>query len=125
MKKRILSIALALLMCMTVTLPTFADSEAESPSDRAGITVTYGLTNVSGSSYRMWAKIINLSETAVYAKLTLYDASYNQITFTFTISSNPLINLNKNITLSSGTYHVRLMYIADGASHTYEKTYSI
>lgn len=125
MKKKVLCITLALLMCMMVTLPTFADSKARTPSERAMITASFGLKHISGSTYRMWAKINNPTQVSVYVCLTLYDASYNQIASIYTISSNILISLGKDVTLASGTYHLRLTYTADGATHTVEKTYSI
>ena len=125
MKRKVLCIALALLMCMMVTLPTFADDSAETPPERASITVSYGLKHISASTYRMWAKIYNPQEVTVSAKLTLYDASYHQIASVSKTSSNPIINLSKSVTLSSGTYHLRLTYAADGSTYTVEKTYSV
>lgn len=125
MKKKVLCIALALLMCMMVTAPTFADSEAETPPERADITVSFGLKHISGSTYRMWAIINNPMEVSVHATITLYDASYNYITSISKTSSNPTIRLSKDVSLSSGTYHLRLTVTADGATHTIEKTYSI
>ena len=125
MKRKVLCIALALLMCMMVTVPTFADTSEEKPLERAEISASFGLKHISGSTYRMWAKINNPTEVSVYAILTLYDASYNQIDSIYTISSNPTISLNKYVTLSSGTYHLRLTITADGATQTAEKTYSI
>jgi len=125
MKRKVLCIALALLMCMIVTLPTEADNITEQSPERAMITASFGLKHTSGSTYRMWAKINNPMEVSVYARLTLYDASYNQITSVNTTSFSPTISLNNYLTLSSGTYHVRLSYTADGATHTAEKTYNI
>jgi len=125
MKRKVLCIALALLMCMMVTVPTFADSSAEVLPERAEITASFGLKHISGSTYRMWAKLNNPTLASVYARLTLYDASYNQIASIYKTSSNPLISLNKDVTLSSGTYHLRLSFTVDGITHTAEKTYSI
>jgi len=125
MKRKVLCIALALLMCMMVTLPTFADTEKETPLDRAFITATFGLKNVSGSTYRMWAKINNPTGVSVSATLTLYNVSYTQIASVSTTSTNTIITLNQNVTLSSGTYHLILTYTADGATYSAEKTYNI
>lgn len=125
MKRKVLCIALALLMCMMVTAPTFADGEAETPPERAGITVSFGLKHLSGSNYRMWAKINNPAQVSVYAKLTLYDSSYNPIASVHTTSTYVLITLSKDVTLSSGTYYLRLSYTADGATYTYGKTYNL
>ena len=125
MKRKVLCIALALMMCMLVALPAFADSSADITPQRAGITATFGLKNTSGSTYRMWAKISNPAEVSVYARLTLYDASYNSIASVSTTSSNSTISLNNYLTLSSGTYHLRLTFTAEGATHTAERTYAI
>ena len=125
MKRKVLCIALALLMCMMVTVPTSAEISEGKPLERAEISASFGLKYISGSTYRMWAKINNPMEVSVYAILTLYDASYNQIDSIYTISSNPTISLNKYVALSSGTYHLRLTVTADGATQTAEKTYSI
>lgn len=125
MKRKVLCIALALLMCIMVTAPTFADGEAETPLERAPITASFGLKQISGSTYKMWAKLNNPAQVSVYTRLTLYDSSYNQIASIYTISSDILISISKNVTLSSGTYYLRLTYTADGATHTVQKTYNV
>ncbi len=125
MKRKVLCVALALLMCMAVTLPTFADGSAETPQERALISATFGLKRNWGPVYLMWAKINNPEEVSVYVSLTLYDASYNQITSIYTISSDMLISLSKSLILSPGTYHLQLSYTAEGVTYSYEKTYNI
>lgn len=125
MKKKAICIFLALLMCMMSVVPAFADDSAETPPERSAITASFGLTHISGSTYRMWAKLNNLNQANVYARLTLYDASYNSISSIYTTSSNLLINLSKNVSLSSGTYHLRLSYTVDGRTYTVSRTYSI
>lgn len=125
MKRKTLCIALALVMCLMVMIPTIADSKAEALEEKAEITASFGLKHISGSTYRMWAKINNLTLVSVYARLTLYDASYNQIESLYTTSSNIQITLSKNISLSSGTYHLKLSYTAGGVTQNAEKTYII
>lgn len=124
MKKKAICIFLALLMCMMSVVPAFADDSAETPPERAGITASFGLKHIFGSSYRMWAKLNNPTQASVYARLTLYDSSYNYIASIYKTSSNPLISLNKDVTLSSGTYHLRLSYTVDGVTYSAERTYS-
>lgn len=124
MKRKVLCVVLALLMCMMVTMPAFADGTAEMPV-RADIGASFGLKHVSGSTYKMWARINNPEGVSVFVKLTLYNASYNSIASIGTTSSNTLIGLSKNVTLSSGTYHLRLSYTAEGVTYSYEKTYNI
>ena len=123
MKRKVLCLALALLMCMMVVAPAFADSSSETPPERAMISASFGLKNVSGSTYKMWAIINNPEEVSVSATLTLYDASYNYITSISKTSSNPTISMSKNVVLSSGTYYLRLSVTADGVTNTAEKTY--
>lgn len=89
------------------------------------ISASFGLKHVSGSTYKMWARISNPTGTTVSATLALYDVSYNYITSVNKTSSNTTISLDKNITLSSGTYYLRLNYTADGANYSFEKTYTI
>ena len=125
MKRKVLCIALALLMCMIVALPTFAESDAETPPERAPITASFGLKHISGSTYRMWAIINNLTGVSVSATLTLYNISYTQIASVSTVSSNTIIRLDQNVNLSSGTYHLVLTYTADGSTYSAEKTYTI
>ena len=124
MKRKVLCIALALLMCMTVTVPTLAENEAETP-ERATITSTFGLTHTSGSTYKMWAKLGNPLGVSVHATLTLYNISYTSIVSVGTTSTNYTINLSHNITLSSGTYHLILTYTAGGSTYSSEITYNI
>ncbi len=125
MKKKAICIVLALLMCMMVTLPTFADSITETPEERATVTAAFGLKNISGSTYKMWAKIDNPLGVSVNARLTVYNVSYSQIASVSTTSTNTIISLNRTVALSSGTYHLILTYTADGSTYSFEKTYSI
>lgn len=125
MRKKALCIALALLMCMMVTLPTFADGSAKTPPYRADITASFGLKHISGSTYKMWARIVNPMEVPVSATLTLYNASYSPVASVSTNASYPTIGLNKNVSLSSGTYYLRLSYTVSGSTYSFEKTYHI
>lgn len=125
MKRKVLCIALALLMCMMVTLPTFADDSEENMPTRVEIGASFGLKHISGSTYKMWAKINNPNGATVSVTLVLYDASYNYIAGIGTTSSNTTISISKNVTLSSGTYHLQLSYTVNGSTHSFERTYSI
>ena len=125
MRRKALCITLALLMCMMVTMPTFAEDEAETLPERASIAVTFGLTHVSGSTYNMWAKIINPQSASVTAALFLFNSSYIPVASVGTTSTNVFINFGKNVTLSSGTYHLRITYMADGQTYSIQKTYMI
>lgn len=125
MKRKVLCIALALLLCMMVTVPSFAESSAKSPSEKALVTASFGLKHISGSTYKMWAIINNPERVTITVTLKLYDSSYNYITGIGTTSSSPIISISKNVTLSSGTYHLRLSYTVDGSTYTAEKTYII
>lgn len=125
MKRKVLCIALALLMCMTAAVPTFADGAEETPPEKSGITFDFGLTHISGSTYRMWAIINNPQGANVTAVLILYNALYLPISIVNTASSSTSIYMSKNVTLSSGTYHLRLTCSVDGSTYTSEKTYTI
>ncbi|WP_458463634.1 hypothetical protein [Paenibacillus sp.] len=125
MKRKALCFALALLMCMVVTAPAFADSAIEMSSQKTDITASFGLKHISGSTYRMWAKISNPTGATVSATLTLYDVSYTPVTSVSGTSSLTIINLSKDVSLSSGTYHLRLSYTVDGTTYSAEKTYTI
>lgn len=125
MRKKSLCVVLALVMCMMVALPTFADNDAKITPNRAEISASFGLKLVSGSTYKMWARLNNPTGASVYARLTLYDASYNSIASINTTSTSSTISLNKNLTLSSGTYHLRLSYTVDGSTTSAERTYNI
>jgi hypothetical protein len=125
MKRKVLCIVLALLMCMMFAMPTFAESSTETPEERANVSASFGLTHVSGSTYRMWARITNPAGVSVSASLTLYNISYSQIASVSTSSTNTFINLSRNVTLSSGTYHLILIYTANGSTYSFEKTYTI
>ena len=125
MRKKVLCIVLALLMCMMVTVPAIAESSVDIPLNRADITASFGLKHVSGSTYKMWARIVNPMEVTVSATLTLYNASYSPVASVSATASYSTIGLNKNVSLSSGTYHLRLSITADGVTHTVEKTYNI
>ena len=125
MRKKALCIALALLMSIMVTISAYADNTVELQSEKALITSTFNLTHVSGSTYRMSAKIKNPTGATVSVTLTLYNASYVSIASIATTSSNTSINLSKSLTLSSGTCHLQLNYTVNGSSYTLEKTYAL
>lgn len=125
MRKKVLCVVLALLMCVMVTVPAIAESDVEMPLNRADITASFGLKHISGSTYRMWAKINNPEQVSVFVRLTLYDSSYAPVASIYKTSSSSLISLYKDLTLFSGTYHLRLSYTASGMTYTFEKTYNI
>lgn len=125
MKRKALCFALALLMCMMIAVPAFADSSVDTSPEKAGITATFGLKHISGSTYKMWAKILNPAAETVSANLVLYDASYNVISTVSGTSSSTVFNLSKNVSLSSGTYHLRLTVQGNTVNKTFEKTYTI
>ena len=125
MKKKVLCIALALLMCMMVAVPAFADGGEETPPERVDITSSFGLYHVSGSTYKMWAEISNINEATVNVTLALYYASYSLVRAIGTVSSDPIISLDKNVSLSSGTYYLRLTITVNGSTHAWEIAYNI
>lgn len=125
MKRKALCFALALLMCMMVAAPAFAESSAETPPSRISVSVSYGLKLVSGSTYKMWAKINNPEAGTISATLTLYNGAHNYIASVSKTSSNTIINLSKNLSLTSGTYYLKLTYTVNGTTYTAEKACSI
>lgn len=125
MKKKTICIILALLMSLMITLPASADGFADMQPQRTGITASFGLKHISGSKYRMWARINNLEESSVFVRLTIYNSSNIAISSICKTSSNLLISLNKDITLYSGTYHLKLSYTVDGVTYTAERTYIV
>ncbi len=125
MKRKILSIVLALLMCMMVTVPTFADGEADTPPERANIIATFKLSHQSGSTYKMWADITNPTMVPVNVTLTLYNVSYSTIAVVEKASSGISFSLSKEVSLSSGIYHLWLSYTVSGSYYAFEKTYNI
>ena len=125
MKRKVLCIALALVMCLMVAVPAIADGEAETPPARVDITASFGLKHVSGSQYKIWAKIVNPNEATVFVTLALYDASYSLVKAVGTVSADQLITLVKGASLSSGTYHLRLTITVNGFTNSGERTYNI
>ena len=125
MKRKVLSIALALLMCLTIALPTFADNSAETPPERYVIQSSYDLFYLYGIQYKMSADIINILGDSITVTLALYDVSYNYITSVSKTTTDQSIKLFKDAYLQSGTYHLRLTYRVDGTWHSFEKTYIV
>ena len=125
MKKKVLCIALALLLCVLGAMPTFADGE-EAQQNREAITVSFALEHVSGSTYRMWAKILNPGGVTVDADLELLTAGFTLITSVGATSSNHIFSFSKNVSLpSSGTYYLRLTVQGNNIWETAQKTYYI
>ena len=126
MKKKVLCIALALLLCLLGAMPTFADGEEEAQQNREAITVSFALEHVSGSTYRMWAKILNPGGVTVDADLVLLTAGFTVISSCGATSSNHIFNFSKNVSLpSSGTYYLRLIVQGNNIHETMQKTYFI
>ncbi len=73
----------------------------------------------------MRAKVFNLANEEVTVGLILYDVSYHVIDSCYTVSTNSIINLSKNVTLSSGVYHLRISVKGDTVQQTVQKNYTI
>lgn len=125
MKRKVLCLALALLMCMMVTLPTFADNEADTPPERAAITFSFGLTHTSGSMYRMWAHITNLNGEQVTVVLKLMNGSHIKLVSIGTVSSETSFYISQEVSLLPGTYYLRISLSGNTVSRSAEKTYYI
>lgn len=125
MKKKVLCVILALLMCMMATLPAFADGEAERESDRNSVLYSFGLSHVSGSTYNMHARVVNYEGALMTVGLGVYDANDNLVSAVGAASTDELITLSKNVSLSSGTYYLRISIIGLNVSKTATKLYVV
>ncbi len=125
MKRKCLCLILALLMCLSLTVPTFADAEKPEPQERANVYCTFRLTHVSGSTYRMRATVNNPDRALLTVLLVLYDSGNNPIESVTAVSSDLTISLSKNVSLSSGTYRLCITILGMNVLQTFEKTYSI
>lgn len=126
MKKKVLCVVLALLMCTMVSLPTFADGEADTPEqNRTALVVYAGLTHVSGSMYDMWAEVFNPAEESVHINLQLFNGSYIRLISIGTTSTEILFGITREVSLLPGTYHLRVTYSGATVSDAFEKHYYI
>ena len=126
MKRKVLCITLALLMCMMVTVPTFADGEADTPPERTCFAVSFGLNHVSGSTYEIWAQVLNPAGETIDADLALLTAGFTNIITVGTTCSNQVFYLSRNVNLpSSGTYYLRLTVRSNDINETMQKKYYI
>ena len=124
MKRNCLCVFLALLLCLSLTVPTFAESDPE-PPDRVTVPYSFGLKHVSGSTYKMKANVTNTNEQPLTILLALYDSGNNPVDSILTLSSDPLISLSKTVSLSPGTYVLQISIIGLNVGQTAHKTYHI
>jgi len=125
MKRNCLCIILALLLCLTFAVPTFADGEKTDSQERANVSYTFKLTHVSGSTYRMRATVNNPDCGLLSVLLVLYDSGNNPVESVAAVSSDLTISLSRNVSLSSGTYRLCITIVGLNVAKTSERTYSI
>lgn len=125
MRKKALSIVLAALMCLMTATPVLADNESKTPPERGLIEVTFDLDHVSGSTYNMNAEITNYLSEQVTVGLGIFDSDYNLIASVGTVSTNPIIYLSKNVSLSPGTYYLRIAVVGLTVSKAITRPYTI
>lgn len=102
MKKRIITLVVATILCLLISSPAFA---AMVPCGSIGL--SSGLTHVSGSTYNAWASVQAFQDENISVSFTLYKV--NGSTLTYITSGSSSTNgtytiAQKRVSLSSGTY---------------------
>jgi hypothetical protein len=116
------------MLCLMGTASAFADgsdSSDDAPQERGALLVTFGLTQVSGNTYRMWAQVANPGGEEVTVTLKLFNGGYVKLVSFGTVSTDTIIYISKEVTLIPGTYHLRVIFRGDTVANSAERTYYV
>jgi hypothetical protein len=132
MKKRIATLFLALLLMLSIsgnTLALTADPVDDGTvSIMSAVTISCGLTLVSGSSYRPWATATTGTSDTITASFKLYRVVGSTLTLVTSGSNSTTgtsVTASKTVTLSAGSYRIVATGTSSTATATQTKNYTV
>lgn len=123
MKKRIITLVVATILCLLISVPAFA---AIIP--RGSVGLSSGLTHVSGSTYNAWASVQAFQDENISVRFTLYKVNGKTMTYITSGSSSTdgtYAIAQKRASLSSGTYKLYASCSDGTQTNSSTKTYVI
>ncbi len=124
MKKKLLCVSLVLMMCLMAAMPTFADNQ-NTGEIKSALQVSGDLYHVTGSQYTAWARVLNPALEHVSLTMGLYDANNNLITMSGKTSSDAIVKVSSTVTLTSGTYVMKIWVTGNTVSRLITVTCNI
>lgn len=135
MKKRMVALLLALMLMLCVSGSTLAlgPDDEESAGDgtvgiMAAVSLSSGLTHVSGSSYRPWATASTATSDTLSVSFKLYRVVGGTLTLVASASKSATgtsVTASKSVTLSAGSYRLVSTGTSSTATVSQTKNYTV
>lgn len=135
MKKRIAALLIALMLMLTFSGSALAlgPDDAEDTGDgtvviMAAVSLSSGLTHVSGSSYLPWATASTGTSDTITASFKLYRVVGSTLTLVASASKSATgtsVTASKSVTLSAGSYRLVSTGTSSTATVTQTKNYTV
>lgn len=132
MKKRIVTLLLALVLILSISGNTLALGQEETSDGEvvilAAVSISCGLTHVSGSSYRPWATATTGTSDTISASFRLYRVVGGTETLVSSGSNSTTgtsVTASKTVTLSAGTYKIYATGTSSTATANTNKSYTV
>lgn len=132
MKKRIVTLLLALVLVLSISGNTLALGQDVTSDGEvvilAAVSISCGLTHVSGSSYRPWATASTGTSDTISASFRLYRVVGGTETLVSSGSNSTTgtsVTASKTVTLSAGTYKIYATGTSSTATANTSKNYTV
>ena len=132
MKKRIVTLLLALVLVLSISGNTLALGQDVTSDGEfvilAAVSISCGLTHVSGSSYRPWATATTGTSDTISASFRLYRVVGGTETLVSSGSNSTTgtsVTASKTVTLSAGTYKIYATGTSSTATANTSKNYTV
>ena len=132
MKKRIVTLLLALVLILSISGNTLALGQEETSDGEvvilAAVSISCGLTHVSGSSYRPWATATTGTSDTISASFRLYRVVGGTETLVSSGSNSTTgtsVTASKTVTLSAGTYKIYATGTSSTATANTNQSYTV
>ncbi len=124
MKKKLLCVSLVLMMCLMAAMPTFAEDQ-NTGAIKSALQVSGDLYHVTGSQYTAWARVINPALEHVSITLGLYDSNNGLVALVGKTSSDAMIKVSASVTLTPGTYTMKVWVAGNTQSGLITRSYTV
>ncbi|MEA4870874.1 MAG: hypothetical protein VB062_09650 [Christensenella sp.] len=132
MKKRIATLLLALALLLSISGNTLAVGQDNTDDGTvvilAAVSISCGLTHVSGSSYRPWATATTATTDTISASFRLYrvvGGTETLVTSGSNSATGTSVTASKTVTLSAGTYKIYATGTSSTATANTNKSYTV
>ena len=123
MKKsiRILAMLLMVVLVFSAMMPAYAQT-ADSSFTRADNTVSCGLSRNDDGTYRLWGCLSSITSSNLSITIKLYTSGGSLVASCSKSTVGTYLYKNKNISVPSGSYTVKVVGSINGVEHSCQKT---